>query len=111
MRVVNVAAATVLMLNAPVASPGHVVQTAPVTPRVQVVPAKPKALVCKTPDPGWVAWYPGQVAPYPLIGSTAEARLIYESPAGFVTLVLLKPNQDGSVSYVFAAVPLSNWCH
>src|ERR1700694_4821078 len=81
-RIVNVAAATVFMLNAPVASPGHVIQGPPMAPHVQVVPVKPKAaprLEC----PGWMVFSPGEELANP-IGDTVDVRIYDAAPAGWI---------------------------
>lgn len=116
MRTVELAAATVMLFSAPVASPSHAVRATPVTPHVQVAPRKATKpadipLVCKTPDPGWVAWFPGQVAPYVLYGSTVDAQEHYEAPPGYVVLIFRWQDANGFWNAKVDGILLSEWCH
>ena len=125
MKTVALAASTLVMLSAPASSPTHAIAPAPVVIHGQAIPRKlvsqpaPSRPTdapfvpppnCKTPPLGWVAWYPGQLAPYILYASTSTHRAYYESPPGMVTLIRTVTDPNGATTTSVTQDTLAEWC-
>lgn len=107
--VVVSATVAIFTVTSPPSKPAqHVIR--PPASLMQPAKAPVKPLVCQDPPPSWVAWYPGQIAPYILYGSTVTGQLVYESPPGIVTLVLRRATGSGAFAIQILQMPLAEWC-